>query len=318
MRPTIYPEDYDGIIVGGAGVQFSMINAAQLYPAWFMSKDRARFIPEPKWVMVHNAVLDACDELDGVKDRVIQDPRRCPFNPDSLLCKGAEADNCLTAPQIEALKAIYKGPVNPRTGEVIFPGPVLGGELPVFEFANPDVPMRPAEKLYKHLVMRDPNWDFTTMDYDKDVQSAIERVAPALETAPADLEAFIDRGGKLVYWDGYNDFNNPYYWMDYYAELQTSFGADKVADSVRMFFLPGVQHCAGGEGCDTFDKLGTIAEWVNTGKPPERIITSRRESGNVTRTCLVCRYPQVARYKGSGDTNDAANFVCEDAKPGYK
>jgi feruloyl esterase len=314
-----YPEDYDGIIVGGSGVEFSIINAAQLYPAWFMSKDRARFIPQPKWVMIHNAVLDACDEIDGVKDRVIADPRQCPFNPDTLLCKGAEADNCLTAPQVEALKATYKGPVNPRTGEVIFPGPALGGELPVFEFANPDVPMRPAHLLYRALVFGDnPNWDFKTLDYDKDVQLAKQKVGPAIETAPADLKAYIDRGGKLLYWDGWNDFNNPYYWMDYYAELQKRFGAEKVSKSFQMYFSPGMQHCSGGEGCDTFDKLGPITEWVTTGKPPARILASHQESGKVTFTRPLCPYPQVAKYKGSGDTNDAANFVCTNTKPGYK
>jgi feruloyl esterase len=313
-----YPEDYDGIIVGGSGIQFSIINAAQMYPAWFMSKDRARFIPEPKWTMIHNAVLDACDMIDGIKDRVIADPRQCPFNPDTLLCKGAEADNCLTAPQVEALKATYKGPVNPRTGEVIFPGPVLGGELPVFEFANPDVPMRPAALLYKALVFGDPDWDFRTLDFDKDVQLAIQKVAPAIETAPADLRAYFDRGGRLLYWDGWNDFNNPYYWMDYHAGLQKLLGAEKVAKSFQMYFVPGMQHCSGGEGCDSFDKLGAITEWVTTGRPPARILSSHIENGIVTNTRPICPYPQVAKYKGLGDPNNDANYVCTDTRPGYK
>lgn len=309
-----YPEDYDGIIVGAAGIQFAIINAAQLYPAWFMSKDMARFIPQPKWTMIHNAVLDACDEIDGVKDRVITDPRQCHFDPSALLCKGAEADNCLTEPQIEALKAMYKGPVNSRTGKVIFPGPALGGEMPVFEFANPDAPMRPAALLYTSLVFNNPNWDFKTLDYDQDVQLAIQKVGPALHTAPADLKAFIDHGGKLLYWDGWNDYNNPYFWMDFYAELQKLFGVEKVAKSVQMYFLPGVNHCGGGEGCDNFSKLSAITEWVNTGKPPARILSSHLENGKVTSTRPVCPYPQTAKYKGTGSTDEAGNFVCVEPK----
>ena len=313
-----YPKDYDGIIVGGSGNQFALINAAQMYPAWFISKNPARFIPERKWVMIHNAVLNACDEIDGVKDRVIEDPRQCHFNPDSLRCKGAEADDCLTAPQVETLKATYKGPVNPRTGEVIFPGPALGGELPVFEFANPDVPMRLAALLYKTLVFGDPNWDFKTLDYDKDVALAKQKVGPALHTAPADLKDFVDHGGKMIIWDGWNDFNNPYYWIDYYAEMQKLFGADKVAQHVTMYFMPGMQHCVGGEGCDTFDKLGMISSWVETGKAPARVMSSHLDDGKVTHTRPVCPYPQVDKYKGTGDTKDAENFVCADEKSSGK
>jgi feruloyl esterase len=315
-----YPEDYDGLIVGGSGNQFALINAAQLYPAWFISRDPARFIPRQKWVMIHNAVLDACDELDGVKDRVIEDPRLCNFKPESLLCKGAEADSCLNAPQVETLKATYKGAVNPRTGEVLFPGPALGGELPLFEFASPDAPMKPALLLYKSLVFGDnPNWDFKTLDYDKDIQRAIEKVGPALHTAPADLKDFFNSGGKLIIWDGWNDYNSPYYWMDYYAEMERLFGAARVASHVTMYFSPGMQHCVGGEGCDRFNKLGAISEWVTTGKAPARILASHLDDGKApAHTRPLCPYPQVDKYKGSGDINDAANFICTDAKRGYK
>jgi len=313
-----YPEDYDGLILGGSGNQFAIINAAQMYPAWFISKAPERFIPEKKWPMIHKAVLAACDELDGVKDNVIEDPRQCNFKPESLLCKGAEGEECLTAPQIEALKATYKGMVNPRTGEVIFPGPALGGELPVFEFADPSKAMPPAEKLYKTLVFRDPKWDFKTLDYDKDIAMAVQKVGPAIHTAPGDLKNFVDRGGKMIIWDGWNDYNNPFYWMDYLAEMQRLFGTDRVAEHVQMYFLPGMQHCWGGEGCDTFDKLGVISEWVATGKPPARIHSAHLDNGSVTHTRPVCPYPQVDKYKGSGDVNNEANFVCTPAKPGYR
>jgi feruloyl esterase len=312
-----YPNDYDAISVGGSGNQFAKINAAQMYPAWIMSKTPGSFIPAQKWVMIHKAALDACDEIDGVKDRIIEDPRQCNFKPESLLCKGAETDNCLNAPQVEALKATYKGTVNPRTGEVIFPGPPPGGELPVFEFANPDVPMKPAHLLYQALVFGDkPNWDWKTLDMDKDVALAIQKVGPALHTTPADLKDFVDHGGKMIIWDGWNDYNSPNYWIDYYTEMQKLFGADKVAKSVQLYFLPGVQHCGGGEGADTFSKLGALSEWIEAGKPPASIPASHVEKGTVTFTRPVCPYPQVPNFKGTGDVNDAANWVCKATKAG--
>jgi feruloyl esterase len=314
-----YPEDYDGIIIGGAGIQFALINAAQMYPAWYMSKHPGSFIPQKKWTMIHNAVLDACDEIDGVKDQVIEDPRQCNFKPESLLCKGEENDTCLTAPQVDALKATYKGLTNPRTGEVLFPGPAVGGELPVFEFANPDVPMHPAHMLYQKLVFGDkPDWDWKTLDMDKDIDLAIKKVGPALQTVPSDLKDFLARGGKLIIWDGWNDYNNPYFWMDFYSDLQKQFGAVKVDEHVKMYFLPGVQHCGGGEGCDNFSKLGAISEWVTTGNAPARIHSSHVTSGAVTKTHPVCPYPQVSKFKGTGDINDEANWVCMASKPGYK
>lgn len=314
-----YPADFDGIIVGGSGNQFARINAAQLYPAWLISKNTARFIPEPKYTMVHNAAVKVCDSLDGVVDGVIGEPRNCPFDPNTLLCKGVEADDCLTAPQIELLKMIYAGAINPRTKELIFPGPAVGSEPRVFEFANDKKPMGGALNLYQYAVFNnDPNWDWKMLDFDKDVALATQKVGPYLHTTPADLKAFLDSGNKLIIWDGWNDYNSPYYWMNYYAELQKLFGAAKVSKSVKMYFSPGMNHCAGGEGCDTFDKVGAIASWVETGKAPERILASHLDKGKVAFSRPLCVYPQVAKYKGTGDNTDAANFVCADYKPAGK
>ena len=311
-----YPADYDGIIVGGSGNQFARINAAQLYPAWFAAQDRARFISKDEWSMIHKAVVDACDEIDGVKDRIINDPRTCHWDPNSLLCKGEKTDSCLTAPQIEELKAAHQGPVDPVTHESIFPGPVMGGELQLPEFSIPDVPMHPAYQLYASLVENDPKWDFKTMDLHKDFVLAMQKVGPALHTAPADLKDFVDHGGKMIIWDGWNDYNSPKYWIQYLADMQKDFGAAKVDKKVAVYFLPGVQHCGGGEGADSFSKLDAIASWVETGKAPESIPSSKIVAGKTTMTRPVCRYPQVSKYKGTGDPNATENWTCVAGKPG--
>jgi len=176
------------------------------------------------------------------------------------LCKGAETENCLTAPQIEGAEGDLQRSCQPAVGEVIFPGPALGGELPVFEFANPDVPMRPANLLYAALVFGDPNWDFKTLDYDKGVQLAKDKVASAIETArPTSRHS--STVGEAVVLGRMERLQQSLLLDGLPAELQKLFGAEKVAKSFQMYFLPGVNHCGGGEGCDNFSKLGAITEW---------------------------------------------------------
>jgi feruloyl esterase len=309
-----YPEDYDGISIGGAGHIFANINAAQLYPAWLVSKNPARFLSEKKWNMVHEAVVKACDGLDGVIDGVIEDPRECHFDVKQLQCKGEEADDCLTAPQVEFLQLIYKGTINPRTKEVIFEGPAFGSELKIIEFANDKKPMYPALELYKSLVFGDdPNWDLAKMDMDKDVALATQKIGPYLHTEPKDLKAFFARGGKLIVWDGWNDYNSPNHWINFGNEVGKLYGPKTSDASLRLYFSAGMDHCFGGAGCDTFDKLGAIAGWVETGKAPESMKAAHYQDGKVEHTRLMCAYPLVDKYKGTGDTKDAANWTCAKA-----
>lgn len=302
-----YPEDYDGMVIGAPPNPITRFNALQLWPSWLVSQDPRRFIPREKYAMVHRAVVQACASPIGKKDAVVDEPDKCSFDPKVLQCKGAETPECLTAPQVELLQKTYQGPVNPRTGEVIFPGPARGTELEMFMFAGTE-PMGVALDLFRYAAFQNADWTSKTMDWDKDVNAAIDKVGPLMHV-DSNLKPFFDRGGKMVFYIGWNDYHNPQELIGYYQSLLKNSGS-KVRNSTRLFTIPGMGHCAGGNGCDTFNKLGVIDAWFEQDKAPERILAAKVTNGNVVRTRPLCAYPKVAKYLGSGDSNDATNFTC--------
>jgi feruloyl esterase len=310
-----FPEDYDGVIAGALMNPIGPFNAAQLWPAWLIARDPAKLIPADKYTMIHEAALKACATPVGTDDGLIEEPDRCRFDPQVLLCKGAEAPDCLTAPQVELMRQIYAGPVHPRTGESIFRGPAPGAES---ELRGPggSRPHPAALELFKYAVHQDPDWDWKTMDFDSDVALANKVLGPLVHV-DANLEPFFDRGGKLMIYIGWNDYHNPLQVIDYYNDVLRTSGS-QARGSIRLFNVPGMGHCAGGVGCDTFDKVGTMAQWLETGEAPEQILSSKLEDGKVVRTRPLCAYPKVARYKGTGNIDEGANFVCAEGAPGEK
>lgn len=310
-----FPEDYDGVIAGALMNPIALFNAAQLWPAWLVAKDPAKSIPASKVAMIHEAALKACATPVGTNDGLIEEPDRCHFDPGTLLCKGADGPDCLTAPQVELMRQIYAGPVNPRTKESIFIGPAPGaeGELSGMVGARPH---SASLELYKYAVHQDPNWDWKTMDFDADIALADKVLGPLMHV-DANLKPFFDRGGKLMIYIGWNDYHNPIQVIDYYnAVLKTA--GNQAKNSIRLFNVPGMGHCGGGTGCDTFDKVGTMAQWAETGKAAEQILGSHLTDGKVIRTRPLCAYPQAAKYKGTGNIDDAENFVCTEEKSGSK
>jgi len=302
-----YPTDYDGIVVGAPPNPLANFNAAQLWPGYLVNQDPSRMIPEGKYAMIHAAVLKACASPVGQAQGFVDEPDRCRFDPKKLQCKGADAPDCLTKPQVYLMRQFYTGPVNPKTGKSIFPGPARGSELEMYTFAN-GKPFHNAIDLYLYAVFQDPNWDWTRMDWDKDVATAIATVGPQMHV-DTDLKPFFDNGGKLLLYVGWNDYHNPEELIDYYKALVKTAGPESLK-SLRLFTIPGMNHCAGGAGCDTFNKLGVIDAWVDKGEAPDRIVAQKIENYKSVRTRPLCAWPQVARYKGTGDTNDAASFDC--------
>ena len=308
-----FPEDYDGIVAGAPANYWTHLMAGTLRPAHATLKDPASYIPREKYSLIHNAVMTECDARDGVKDGVLEDPARCGFDPKVLQCKGEDTTSCLTAPQVEAVRAIYAPSKNPRTGREIFPGLERGSEKGWAALAGGPNPFPIPADHFKFVVFKNPNWDFKTLDFDKDVELADQRDAGLINAIDPNLKPFVTRGGKLIIWHGWNDqLIAPRNAINYYKSvIPVLGGAAKTAESVRLFMAPGVNHCAGGDGPSSFDALAALEKWVEQGQAPDRIVASRLTNGIVDRTRPLCPYPQVAQYTGRGSADDESSFVCK-------
>lgn len=307
-----YPADYDGIAISGFGAYKTHHIFSQLWIWQATHESEASYIPKEKLAVLHNAVLKQCDALDGVTDGLIENPARCKFDPGVVECKGADGPECLTAPQVEAARKIYAGPKNPRTGKQIYSGLYPGSELGWLQLGGPK-PLPFATDYYKYFVYRDPNWDPKTrpVNFDADVALADKPENRVVNAVNPDLRKFFARGGKLVIYEGWADFTIPPGGaIDYYKSVEAKAGAKSSQDSMRLFMVPGGAHC-GQARTDEFNRLAPVEQWVEDGKAPDRIIATRVAEGKVTRTRPLCPYPQVAAYKGSGSTDDAADFACK-------
>jgi feruloyl esterase len=306
-----YPEDFDGIIAGAPAANWTGRAGQSIWVAQAVHKDAASYIPPEKYETIHAAVLAACDKLDGVEDGVLEDPTRCKFDPKVLECKGADGPGCLTSAQVEAARKIYSASINPRTKQQIYRGLERGSELGWKTWGGPK-PLATGTDHFKYVVFENPEWDFMTLDWDRDIARAEKLDARRINALDPDLRPFFARGGKLIQYHGWNDPQiAPGNSEDYYnSVLKFMKDADKVRESYRLFMVPGMAHCGGGQGTSTFDMLTALEKWVEEKKPPESIPAARTREGIVDRTRPLCPYPQTAHYNGSGSTDDAANFVC--------
>jgi len=300
-----YPDDYEGIVAGAAANYPTHLQGAQVWTTEITNQSDGYILPA-KYQLIHKAVLEACDALDGVKDRVLEDPRRCHFDPQVLLCKGSDAETCLTPPQVEVARKIYAGP-----GASFFPGLERGSELGWATLSAPK-PMALAAETYQYLVFHDPNWNYLKFDAARDMAIADKEIGPVMNAIDPNLKPFFSHGGKLLMYHGWADPGiAPQNSVNYFTSVEDSVGGkSKAADSIRLFMVPGMGHCAGGDGTDDFDKIDTLATWVESNKAPDHIPAAHKTKGVIDRTRPLCPYPQTAHYKGSGSTDDAANFVC--------
>jgi feruloyl esterase len=307
-----YPSDYDGIIAGAPANYWTHLTAATVWVGAVTHKDEASFIPPAKYRMMHAAAIQACDTVDGLKDGLIDDPRRCHFDPKVLECPGPDAPTCLTAPQVEAAKKIYGPAANPRTGETIFPGLEPGSELGWGLLAGGKEPSEIGMAEFRDIVYHDPNWDWRTFDFDKGIALAEKVDNNTITANDPNLKPFFSHGGKLLMYHGWTDpLIAPENSINYYTSvLDKMGGASKAGNSIRLFMVPGMDHCGGGEGPNSFDSLSVIEQWVEKGNPPAQIVASHIAGGQVDRTRPLCVYPEVARYKGTGSIDEAASFVC--------
>lgn len=309
-----FPNDFDGIIAGAAANPRTHLGAEALWIASATLKDPSSYIPKEKYAVIHQAALAACDARDGVRDGVIEDPASCHFDPKVLKCKGADEPSCLTASQVEAARKIYTPATNPRTGQEIFPALEPGSELGWGTLAGGPAPFPAILDHYKYVVFKDPNWDWKTFDLDRDTSRADAVDDGTINAVNPDLRAFFGHHGKLLMYHGWSDQNvAPLASVEYYQSVVKFMGGpSKTGDSIRLFMVPGMAHCGGGEGPNRFDSVSALDQWVEHDQAPQVMIASRMANGTVERTRPLCPYPQEAEYKGSGSTDDARNFVCKE------
>jgi feruloyl esterase len=299
-----FPADFDGIIAGAPANYQTHLHVWSIAVAQAVHKEPGSYIPPEKYPAIHKAALEACDALDGLKDGLIQDPTRCHFDPKVIECHGEDSPSCLTGPQVEAARKIYAALKNSRAGAEIFPGMEPGSELGWAPLAGPNA-ASVATDTFSYIVYKDPNWDWHTMNPDTDSALADKIDNGLINAIDPNLTPFFNQKGKLIMYHGWSDqLIAPGNSVNYYNSVG---GA---ADSMRLFMIPGMAHCGGGEGPNTFDMVSALEQWVEQGKAPEQIVASHSQNGTVDRTRPLCPYPQMARYKGTGSIDDAANFTC--------
>jgi feruloyl esterase len=310
MEAYRYPRDYDGISSMAPANPMVGLMVSSLWTGYATLKDAASHIPPPKFAIIHKAAVQACDADDGVKDGIISTPGRCHFDAAALQCKGDDAPDCLTTPQIAALRAIYQGPRNSRTGKQTYPGFEPGSEMmfPI-QTAGPE-PFPVSTTYMKSLVFKDSSWDFRSFDYDKDVTRAMQAGSEQLDVPANGLDSFFAGGRKLLLSHGWADgLIPPLSTVNFYTDLSAHLTPKKAAGGTRLFMIPGMGHCAGGEGPFVFNAISTLDEWVETGHAPERIVVSN-PPGGPARTRPLCPWPQEATYSGAGSTDDEKSFKC--------
>ncbi|HEX6802575.1 MAG TPA: tannase/feruloyl esterase family alpha/beta hydrolase [Terriglobales bacterium] len=344
MEAQRFPADYDGILAGASAYNWTaLLTSAAIGMQTLLAND-ASYIPASKVPLLQHAVLAQCDQLDmfpgDVKDGIVDDPRACHFNPAKLACKAGDSEDCFTAAQVKALVALMSPhkvgdttipPFLPSGAEEDpngWPSWITGHERGKSAMAGFGY------GYFANMVYSDRKWDFRTFDPGAGLAAAREKTGKDLDAHP-DLNAFHNRGGKLILYHGWGDAAiSPLYTIQYYESVQRTLGKDETAGFLRFYLMPGVKHCAQGPGPDSIGQFGlpslkhsnaadnallALQDWVEEGKAPVTITATKyaelpnhhADPDKVLMTRPLCPYPQQAQYKGKGSTNEASSFVCK-------
>jgi len=342
MEAQRYPEDFDGIVAGAPAFNWAPGFAAlttQISRAMYPNPNNLQeaVVGPTEQALIESSYLAKCDAQDGIKDGILNDPRQCKFDVATLLCKGKKTDSCLTKKQLAAVKVIYDGPKDSK-GNPLFYGFPFGGETALggwsrwltgglkyqaklnefqggVDAGDFEAPVAPSafygfgNGIMRYFVYNDPDWTYVNYNFDT-LDKDSKRAAEILNATNPDLSSFRKRGGKIIIYSGWSDAAVPGaavigYFDDVLAHDKTA-GKD-----VRLFMMPGVEHCIGGSGPSWVNYLTEIDRWFETGKAPEQVTALWLDKTmQPTGSRPVCAYPKVARYDGKGDTRDASSFSC--------
>jgi len=305
----MFPADFDGIIAGSPGLDWSGRSAQAVRIAKLLENDAARLAPSHLQAL-HDAVVAACDANDGLKDGLLSKPASCTFDPKSIQCTSGDGPDCLSAAQVEVVKAVYS-PLKSGNREIA--GLAYGSELNWTNLGWSAGARATGIDHYRYLVYNDPEWRLSKFDAATDPVKLEQGPSGAIDARDPNLKAFFARGGKLLMYHGWADPQiTPLNTVAYYEQVaKASGGASRISGSYRLFLAPGMAHCGGGEGPNDFDKIGTLEHWVEQGKAPDMIVASHSKDGAVDRTRPLCPYPQIATYTGVGSIEEATSFACK-------
>ncbi len=338
IEAEYFPEDFDGILSGAPVINRTWGHAIAVTDYQAANLKPGRKLSDANLSLLTKSAVAACGaKANGLKsDPFISDPLSCDFDPAALTCKGAASDNCLTPEEVETAKAIYLGPVD-KNGKPLFYGQLPGSEAGFFNWgfieAPGNAPGEPAfDGLFKWAF--GPKWDWRTFDVERDMVKVDATLGAVLNGAvTGDVAKFHDRGGKLIFFQGWADPIVPIgQTLNYYKGLETRFGGEeKTQEFARLFMAPGMGHCGFGAGPNRFDSSAyggmqpsaldpehdiftALSHWVEDGVAPAEVVATKfvgdDASKGIEMQRPLCPFPQRAWYKGDGDANSAANFVC--------
>jgi feruloyl esterase len=346
MEAQRYPEDFDAVVAGAPAYNWTpglASLATQIAQAMYPDPtDLEEAIVGPvEQELIESSYLEMCDARDGLEDGILNDPRDCDFDVTTLLCRGAKTDACLSEEQLAAVKVIYDGPKDSK-GEPLFYGFPFGGETAAggwprwltgglkylsdldgfqggVDVGDFEAPIEPnafygfGNGIMKYFVYNDPEWSYANYDWDRLVEDS-QRVAETLNATDPDLSAFRERGGKLLIYSGWSDTAAPAHAVIGYYEDVLAHDETAAAD-VRLFMMPGVEHCFGGPGPSWVNLLDEIDQWAETGEAPDQAIAYwLDETAQPSGSRPLCAYPNAAQYDGEGDPRDASSFSCADGE----
>jgi feruloyl esterase len=314
-----YPDDYDGVVAGAGGPDMPTLSARHMWEGLFQEAHPDGAMSDADWAKVSQAAIAACDDNDGVRDGVVENPAACRFDLGSLKCGATQSAGCLTDAQLAVVRAIY-APLRDENGRVMDRGLFPGVRT------RPGAPSPLLRAMFADGAHHDINWDQHTFQIGADLALA-NRLMPHLATNDPDLKRFRAHGGKIILYQGWMDPSViAQQSLDYYGAVERSSGGPKATRQfARLFMVPGMLHCRGGAGTDSFggsgdprpigdadhDILSAVVRWVERDRPPRALIAAKVVKGETVRTRPLCPYPQLARFNGRGDTDKATSFKCE-------
>jgi len=316
-----YPEDYDGLVGGAPPNNRTGVHLSILWNFVATHRSPDAYIPQAKALMIEKAVESACGGQDGTTDGIVVDPRKCHFDLATLQCTGSDTENCLTAEQVKTARLLYAGPHNPNTEEQLYPGLTLGSEGDwERSFGTAGAAVRPPfGPIFEWVLGMQRNW--LAFDFNKQAAQFVRELGPDVDSLDPDLDKLKESGHKLLIYHGWEDpLVTPEASIDYWnavtSRMREESGGSHTSTATlknyfRLFMVPGMYHCGGGPGADSFDPLSAMVSWVENGKAPDQIIATKYESSGAMKFQRpLCPYPEYAKYKGRGDVNKADSFIC--------